>query len=96
MAMGALMVISVLSVRVAEQADPSDALLRGSTTRQMIYVSVGVVGFIIATVIPYQRIGRSAYFFFALNLVLLVLVLFRIKSYESYIESFKTLLIILN
>lgn len=75
-AMGALMVISVLSVRVAEQADPSDALLRGSTVRQMVYVSVGVAGFIIATVIPYQRIGRSAYFFFALNLALLVLVLF--------------------
>ncbi|MCK4624744.1 MAG: hypothetical protein KAV00_05490, partial [Phycisphaerae bacterium] len=70
-AMGALMVISVLSVRVAEQADPSDALLRGSTVRQMVYVSVGVLGFIIATVIPYQRIGRSAYFFFALNLALL-------------------------
>ncbi|MCD4699134.1 MAG: rod shape-determining protein RodA [Phycisphaerae bacterium] len=76
MAMVALMVISVLAVRVAEHADPSDSLLRGNTVRQMVYVSVGVLGLIIATVIPYQRIGQSAYLFFALNLALLVLVLF--------------------
>lgn len=76
MAMAALMVISVLAVRVAEQADPLDSLLRGSTVRQMLYVAVGVLGFIIATIIPYQRIGQSAYLLFALNLGLLVLVLF--------------------
>ncbi len=85
MAMVALMVISVLSVRVAEHADPSDdSLLRGSTVRQMVYVSVGVAGFIIATIIPYQRIGRSAYFFFALTLALLVLVLFLPANRNSH------------
>ncbi len=84
MAMTALMVISVLAVRVAERADPSDSLLRGSTVRQMIYVSVGVLGFIIATIIPYQRMGRSAYFWFALNLALLVLVLFLPANRNSH------------
>ncbi len=84
MAMAALMVVSVLSVRVAEHAEASDSLHRGSTVRQMIYVSVGVLGLIVATIIPYQRIGRSAYLFFALNLGLLVLVLFLPANRNSH------------
>ncbi|MDY7009831.1 MAG: FtsW/RodA/SpoVE family cell cycle protein [Planctomycetota bacterium] len=83
-AMAALMVISILAVRVAEDAAPSDPLLRGSTVRQMIYVLVGALGFIIATIIPYQRIGQSVYLFFALNLVLLVLVLFLPANRNSH------------
>ena len=72
-AMIALMVISVLTVRAAEGADPS---LRGCTARQIAYVAVALVAFAAVTVVPYQRIGRGAYVWFALNLALLVLVLF--------------------
>ena len=72
-AMLALMVISVLAVRIAEAADPS---LRGCTARQIAYVAVAIVAFAAAAVVPYQRIGRGAYVWFALNLGLLVLVLF--------------------
>lgn len=73
LAMLALMTISVLAVQAAEQADSTPP---GSTIRQIIYAAVAIGGFLVAMVVPYQRIGRSAYVWFALTLVLLVVVLF--------------------
>ena len=72
-AMLALMTISVLSVRAAEQAGSTPP---GFTLRQAIYVVVALVGFLVAVVIPYPRIGRGAYVWFGLTLALLVVVLF--------------------
>ena len=73
LAMLVLMAISVLAVRAAEQANSTPP---GSTIRQIIYAAIAIGGFIVAMVVPYQRIGRAAYVWFALTLVLLVVVLF--------------------
>ncbi len=72
LSMIALMGFSLLAVHAAEQADAS---LRGYTLRQAIWAGMSLAAFLAATAIPYQRIGRAAYVFFAVNLLLLVAVL---------------------
>jgi cell division protein FtsW (lipid II flippase) len=78
----ALMVIGVLAIRTAEEAiairsvgDPG-AHRPDFSKKQAMFAVVAVVAFIVATVVPYQRVGRLAYPLFALTLGLLVLVLF--------------------
>lgn len=68
----ALMALGVSGVRAAEQADPS---LEGKALRQAAYVAVSLAAFLLATAVPYKRIGRASYPLFAVNLALLVLVL---------------------
>ena len=72
-AMLALMATSLLAVRTAELADPR--ALAGKTARQGLWIAVALAGFVAATVVPFQRVGRWAYVLFGLNLALLVLVL---------------------
>jgi len=74
-AMLALMGLSLLAVRAAELADPGSVIVRGATARQGLWIAVALVGFVVATIVPFQRVGRWAYVLFALNLVLLVAVL---------------------
>ena len=69
----ALIVFGISAIRVSEMVDES---LAGQSTRQMIYVCVGLAAFLIAMIVPYPRVGRAAYALFALTLLLLVAVLF--------------------
>ncbi|MFW6065693.1 MAG: FtsW/RodA/SpoVE family cell cycle protein, partial [Planctomycetota bacterium] len=68
----ALMGISLAALRTAELADPG---LAGITARQSAYAVAGIVIMIAVTIVPYRKLGRVAYAFFALTLVLLVVVL---------------------
>lgn len=72
LAMLALMGVSLLAVRAAESADP---LLAGSVAHQAVSVAVALVAFVLATLVPFQRMGRYAHLLFGANLALLVLVL---------------------
>jgi rod shape determining protein RodA len=72
LAMLALMAVSLLAIRAAEAADP---LLAGATVHQAVSIGVALAAFVLAGLIPLQRIGRYAYLLFGLNLALLVLVL---------------------
>jgi rod shape-determining protein RodA len=71
-AMVALLVFGILAIDASEQADPS---MSGRTSRQIIFTCVGLVAFLLATLVPYRLIGRLAYPLFAMTLALLVLVL---------------------
>jgi len=71
-AMLALMSLSLLAVHQAEQAD---ADLAGATIRQAIYIVVALAAFLAATAVHYRKVGRTAYLWFGLNLILLVVVL---------------------
>ena len=71
-AMAALMIFGILAIDASEQADPS---MSGRTSRQIIFTCVGLVAFLVATLVPYRLIGRLAYPLFALTLALLILVL---------------------
>ena len=71
-AMLALMTIGILAIGMSEAVNPQ---LTGRAVRQVTFAGVGLVGFLVMTVIPYQRIGRAAYPFFALTLALLIVVL---------------------
>ena len=55
----ALMVIGLSAIRVSEQADVSP---RGLTASQLTWAAFALVGFVVMTVIPYQRFGRAAVF----------------------------------
>ncbi|MFW6154081.1 MAG: FtsW/RodA/SpoVE family cell cycle protein [Planctomycetota bacterium] len=70
-AMVALMTISVLSVGLAEQVDGD---LAGYAAKQTAFVGVALVGFVVASAVHYQRIGRASYGLVAVTLVLLVAV----------------------
>ena len=72
LAMLALMVLGVLGVRVYER---SGSTAGGLAARQAVLGAVGVLAFIAATALPYQRLGRYAYVLFGLTLVVLVLLL---------------------
>jgi len=72
-AMLALMTIGVLAIGVSQQADPN---LSGRPARQAAYAVAALVAFLVALVVPYQRVGRSAYVLFIITLLLLVAVLF--------------------
>ncbi|NLF30122.1 MAG: rod shape-determining protein RodA [Planctomycetes bacterium] len=56
-AMAALMTLSVLAVRLAEQVD-SD--LAGFATKQTIFAGVALAGFVAASAVHYERIGRAS------------------------------------
>ena len=71
LAMLALLTISVLSVRTAEQVDRGIA---GYPARQLVFALVGVAGFFVATLVHYQRVGRVSYALFAGTTVLLLVV----------------------
>ena len=94
-AMLALMGVSLLSVRGAEQAavrstaqaagvavaagKPAPTVnpfVLGVTQKQAKFCLVALAGFFVASVVPYERIGRSSYLWFVLTLALLALVLF--------------------
>ncbi len=70
-AMAALMTISVLSVHLAEQVDGS---LAGFAVKQAVFACVAAVGFVAASAVHYQRIGRAGYLLAAVTLGLLVAV----------------------
>jgi rod shape determining protein RodA len=70
--MAGLMVIGILAVRTTEL---SAGQATGHTIRQIIYSGVAWVAFVVAAMIPYQRIGRWAYAILGVTLGLLVLVL---------------------
>jgi len=72
-AMVTLMAMGVAAIRASEQADPS---MGGFAARQVVFAAVGVGVFFLATMLPYQRLGRAAYPLFAFTLGLLVLVFF--------------------
>ncbi len=72
-AMLALIVFGVLAIRVSGQADPQ---LADQALKQIRYACVALAAFVIATIIPFRRLGRGAYGLFAITLVLLVVVLF--------------------
>ena len=73
LAMLVLMTWGICAINISEQSDPSIA---GFTRKQMISAVVALVAFVIATAVPYQRVGRLAYFLFGLTLAMLVVVLF--------------------
>jgi rod shape determining protein RodA len=72
-AMLVLMGLSLVAVGAAERADPS---LGSYAARQAVYAVVCLVAFFAATLVHYQRIGRTAYLWLLVNLALLVVVLF--------------------
>jgi len=84
-AMVVLMGVSLLALRSAEAADAS---LTGYAFRQAVYVAVALVAFLVASLVPYLRLGRASYALFALNLALLVLVFFLrpIKGSHRWID----------
>jgi len=72
LAMLALLAVGITGISEAEQAR---AATSGYVAKQIVYASIGLLVFIAAVVVPYQKIGRYAYLMFALTLVLLVIVL---------------------
>ncbi len=80
-AMVGLIALSVLAIGVSERIDPS---LAGQSAKQLKFALVAVAAFIVATMIPYPRLGRAAYAMFGLTLVLLVVVLFTRPINNSY------------
>jgi rod shape-determining protein RodA len=72
-AMVTLMAWGVTAIHVSEQSDPSIA---GFANKQMIFACVALAAFVVATLVPYPRLGQATYALFALTLLLLVVVLF--------------------
>ena len=72
-AAAALIVIGVLAIHTSEMSGHGGG---NWTQRQIIYACVAALAFWLATIIPYQIIGRLAYPIFGITLVLLVVVLF--------------------
>jgi len=79
-AMIGLMAFGVLAISVCRQAEGGS----GYAFRQLAYAAVGMVAFAVATLIPYHRVGRFAYPFFAVTLMLLVGVLFLPEIRQSH------------
>ena len=73
LAAGSLMAVGISAIYVSEQAEGASGRL---SMKQTIYACMGVVVFLVASRMPYQRVGRLAYPLFAGTLALLVLVLF--------------------
>ena len=73
-AMIALMVVGVLAIRVSEQA-AGNAGGFNKADKQMIFAAVSLTVFVIATLVPFTRLGPLAYGLFALTLLLLIVVL---------------------
>ncbi len=72
-AMVALLIVGVVAIRTSEGVDVT---LRGHSGKQIAFGAIGLGVFVVATLIPYRRLGPLAYPLFALTLGLLVLVLF--------------------
>jgi len=65
----ALMLIGVTAINVTERYDPESIF----ADKQILFASVGIIAFVVATVLPYQKIGRWAYPLFAATLVVLLI-----------------------
>lgn len=74
MAMLALMVVGVLAIRVSEQAAGNTGAFN-KADKQIVFAVVSLVVFVVATVVPFPRLGPLAYGLFALTLLLLIVVL---------------------
>ncbi|MHC4295346.1 MAG: FtsW/RodA/SpoVE family cell cycle protein [Planctomycetota bacterium] len=81
----ALIAIGVAAIRFSGVLDERFA---HQWTKQATFAVIGLLVFVAATIVPYQRIGRFAYVIFALTLVLLVGVLFTqpIKNATRWID----------
>jgi rod shape determining protein RodA len=73
MAMLALMAVGIFAIRVSEDAGSAPS---GYAARQLGFAGAGLVAFLIATFIPYSRVGRWAYAIGGATVCLLVLVFF--------------------
>jgi rod shape-determining protein RodA len=62
----------VLAINASEQADPA---IGGYALRQARFAGVAMAAFAVATLLPYQVLGRYAYLMFAVTLALLAVVL---------------------
>lgn len=71
-AMIALMTIGVMAISVSESLDPA---ISGQVVKQIIFAAIGLAVFAVCTMIPYQKIGKTAYLLFALTLAVLVMML---------------------
>ena len=54
----ALMSVGVAAIYISEQAEGGSIYF---TPRQAIFSMLGIVAFLVAAIVPYQRIGRLAY-----------------------------------
>jgi rod shape determining protein RodA len=68
-----LIVIGIVAINVSEHAEGVNG---GLANKQMVFAIMGLGGFVIAVVIPYQKIGAVAYLLFGITLLLLVVVFF--------------------
>ena len=69
----ALIVIGIVAINVSQQAEGSN---RGLVQKQIVFAAIGLVAFVIAVLIPYQKVGERAYLIFGFTLLLLILVFF--------------------
>ena len=58
LAMLALMVFGILAIHVYERSDPG---VSGFATKQAVLGAIALLGFITATILPYQRLGNVFY-----------------------------------
>ena len=72
MAMVLLMAVGIVAIEVYEEAQDSAGMAR----KQGVFVIVGLVGFILATLVPYQKLGGYAYLLFAITLLFLLVIFF--------------------
>ena len=70
LAMLTLMVLGIGAIRLCEQAE---GLVATHMKKQVVFACVGVLAFVITTVIPYRTFGQMAYALFGVTLGLLVL-----------------------
>lgn len=76
----ALMGVGVLALRASAQADSANM---ENFVKQLIFYAIGLVVFVAATMVPYQKVGRMAYLLFGLTLPLLaVLVAAKVLNTE--------------
>jgi len=71
-----LMFAGVCAIYVSEQAGALASAQRGGLTHwkvQAIYWAPALGMFVVMSLIPYQRVGRAAYFLFAVTLLVLIL-----------------------
>lgn len=71
--MTALIIVGIVAIDVSEQAEGGGGTL---AKKQVVFAALGVLAFVIAVMIPYQKIGARAYLIFGITLGFLVLVFF--------------------
>ncbi len=79
-AAAALIVIGVLTIRTSEMSGQGGV----NWLRQIVWGCVAVAAFWVATVVPYQRVGREAYWIFCISMVLLVAVFLFAPTRQSH------------